>query len=279
MAKEVEVSAGALAIKPNQTQFDEFQNAALEQIGLKDASNADKAVFLHYCQRTGLDPFARQIYMIARQGKQTIQTGIDGFRIIALRSRKYRGQTPVQWCGEDGEWVDVWLSKEKPSAARVGVKHADFDEPMYAVALWSSYVGLKGDGSLTSMWSIHGPGQLAKCAEALALRKAFPNDLSGIYTHDEMESTDTIEGSVVEEKPKMVESEPFTGYVWTDEEIDWAMHLSDCIVEFKDVTSLQAWYKSEAVSPLHDTPFGSPATTVKEMTKAHLLTLRSEETK
>ena len=84
---EIAVHTGsALAVSPEQDFWTPKQESALAQIGVEKASKADLAVFFHQCQRTGLDPFARQIYMIERKGKQTIQTGIDGFRLIARRA-------------------------------------------------------------------------------------------------------------------------------------------------------------------------------------------------
>jgi len=183
--------ANTLAVTSDQSFWDEKQIAALKQIGLADAPKPELAVFLHYCQRTGLDPFARQIYMIARGGKYTIQASIDGLRIVAQRSNNYGGQTPVEWCGDDGVWKDVWLAKENPVAARVGVFYKDSPHPTYAVAKFESYFA----GS--PIWKKMPDLMIAKCAEALALRKAFPNDLSGIYTNDEMAQADTqIETSV-----------------------------------------------------------------------------------
>lgn len=179
-----------LALRPDQTAFDPKQVAALVQLGMKNAHPADLAVFFHQVQRTGLDPFARQIYMIERQGKQTIQTGIDGFRLVARRSTDARngtfGYEPTEWCGRDGKWTDVWLADEPPAAARVTVIRDGGRFP--AVALFTEYAALKRDGSLTQMWATKGALMLAKCSEALALRKAFPQDLSGLYTGDEMQA-------------------------------------------------------------------------------------------
>ena len=83
-----------LTITDKQDGFTDNQIAALQQMGVQDASQGDLAVFFHEVQRTGLDPFARQIYMIGRRTKvdgqwvtkYTIQTGIDGFRLIARRA-------------------------------------------------------------------------------------------------------------------------------------------------------------------------------------------------
>lgn len=186
----------ALTIQEGQTEFSPGQIATLRQLGVENATREDLAVFFHQAVRTGLDPFARQIYMIGRwtkQGtKQTIQTGIDGYRLIARRaadaSRETFGYEDTLWCGEDGAWRDVWLSKTAPAAAKVTVLRNG--ERFSAVALFSEYAGTTKDGSYTQMWATKGAIMIAKCAEALALRKAFPQDLSGIYTAEEMAQAD-----------------------------------------------------------------------------------------
>jgi hypothetical protein len=82
----------------------------------------------------------------------------------------------------------VWLSKEPPAAAKVTVLRNG--APYSAVALFSEYAQTTKDGNLTQMWRDKGALMIAKCAEALALRKAFPQDLSGIYTAEEMAQAD-----------------------------------------------------------------------------------------
>lgn len=182
-------TTSTLAVKSDQPFWNQQQLAALAQIGVQNAPPADLAVFLNFAQRTGLDPFARQIYMIGRnsQGgkKWTIQASIDGLRIVAERSGDYAGQVGPEYCGPDGQWRDTWTAPEPPIAARIGVLRNGFQAPLYAVAYYDEYVQTS-NGQPTSMWASKPRLMLAKCAEALALRKAFPNDLAGLYTADEM---------------------------------------------------------------------------------------------
>ena len=198
------MSNSALSLNSEQSFWSDQQLAALKQIGLANAPKAELAVFLHYSQRTGLDPFARQIYMIERGGRFTIQASIDGLRIVAQRSGEYAGQSGPNWCGEDGAWTDVWLEKTPPTAAKVGVWRKGWTEPAWGVAKFDSY------NAGSPIWKKMPDTMIAKCAEALALRKAFPNDLSGIYAAEEMEQADapiSAVKTVVELKPVVQEAQ------------------------------------------------------------------------
>ena len=220
---EIERSpAGALTLRADQTNWSPDQLAVVRQIGMEGASPEELRVFLHVCQRTGLDPFARQIYGIMRESwdpiarkktpKLTIQTGIDGFRLIGQRPDRvtgkpsgFEGRVGPQWCGEDGEWRDVWISDKPPVAARCGIWKAGYREPIWAVAHYREYVQLTSQQEPVAMWKRMPANQLAKCSEAAAYRGAFPQDLSGIYAPEEIGAADVADAAA-----RTIDAEPST---------------------------------------------------------------------
>jgi phage recombination protein Bet len=182
----------------------------------RDATPAELALLAEQSIRTGLDPMSRQIYGIYRKSRgvevMTLQVGIDGLRAIAERTGSYLGQSGPFWCGDDGVWRDVWFDKSPPRAAKVIVRKAIgahiAETP--AVAHFDEYAPMKdewvngsktGNRELSGLWGDKPALMIAKCAEALALRKAFPQDMSGLYTDDEMARVDVKSASFVETPP------------------------------------------------------------------------------
>lgn len=155
----------------------------------KGATDLELQLFFHACERTGLDPLMKQIYAIKRWNHKekretlTFQTGIDGYRLIADRTGLYAGSTePTYQVNAEGF----------PELATVTVTKLINGLPYQfsASARWTEYVQRTTDGHPNSMWQRMPFLMLGKCAEALALRKAFPAELSGVYTHEEMMQAD-----------------------------------------------------------------------------------------
>lgn len=186
-------------------------NNGTGQIMLVDPGVAE--AFLQVVARTGLDPFAKQIYAVRFGGKYQIVVGIDGFRLIAQRSQQYAGQTKIEWLradgSDEGRWVSAWVPAlwggnkgDKPLAARVGIMRKGFTEPLITVVTWDEFGGTSGN------WASKPAHMLAIRAESHALRRAFPNDLSGIYTPEDFEDGHAeVEG---EEDPRIAQIESVT---------------------------------------------------------------------
>ena len=146
-----------------------------------DLSDHELQLFALVAQRSGLDPFAKQIYAVKRQGKVTFQTGIDGYRSTAAKTAEYDGSDEPEY-GDiidapfpHPEWARVTVYRLRPDGTRRGQS---------ATAWWSEFYPGESQGH---MWKKMPRNQLAKCAEALALRKAFPYVLADLYTDTEMD--------------------------------------------------------------------------------------------
>lgn len=170
-------------------QFNKDQIDLIKNTVAKGTTDLQLQLFLEVCKTSGLNPFQRQIYAVTRESwnpdtkrkepTMTIQTGIDGYRVIAARTGVHAGTTDPEYGPLEGKyptWARVVVRKI------VGGVLAEFP----ATARWSEYVQTNREGAPTNMWAKMPFLMLGKCAEALALRKAFPAELSGVYTDTEM---------------------------------------------------------------------------------------------
>ena len=157
-----------------------------------DLSDDELRLFAMVSNRSGLDPFAKQIYAVKRGKKVTFQTGIDGYRSIAARTGLYDGQDEPEYgppCGCDGK------PEGHPEYATVRVYRKGVGRAIAATAYWHEY--RPGAGDYDAMWVRMPRVMIGKVAEALALRKAFPYDPENrqgigadVYTDDEMRQVD-----------------------------------------------------------------------------------------
>lgn len=155
----------------------EKQDLVLNTVA-QGANATELAHFFHVAAHRGLDPLARQIYWVKRQGKGVIQVGIDGFRAIAHRTGQCAGSDEIEYGPKVGpgypEWAKVTVYKMVQGQRC----------PFVATARWDEYYPGDAQGF---QWKRMPFAMLGKCAEALALRKAFPESLSGMYAPEEMD--------------------------------------------------------------------------------------------
>lgn len=168
-------------------KFNPEQIELIKRTIVPKATDDELGLFLHQCRRTGLDPMTRQIYGIHRWNSaqkrevMQIQLSIDGFRVIAERSGDYGGQDePLFTYGNDGR---LYMAKVTVYRFRGETRYS----AAVGVAIWDEYCQTTKDGKPAGLWATMPHVMLSKVAEAVALRKAYPNDLSGLYTAEEMD--------------------------------------------------------------------------------------------
>lgn len=179
----------------------------IKSMYFKGSTDEEFKMFLYLSQRTGLNPMARQIFPVKRRDWKTqrdvmtVQTGIDGYRLIAERTGRYApGREPTYTYDTNGNIISATSYVKKQTDD--GTWHE-----VAATAYYNEYVQKTKDGTPTKFWKQMSHNQLAKCAEALCLRKCFPYELSGIYTQEEMQQADISNDKPPEEKITSIEIE------------------------------------------------------------------------
>jgi hypothetical protein len=199
-------AAPAVLLRPdfdglaNRSEFTPEEHEELDAMGVPELRSGRRLLFRAW-KRTDLSPFDNAIYLRADHRNTTVReeingtmrdvqrsvpvykvaTYIDGFRLVASRQGTYEGQTEPLWCGRNGQWTDVWLGDGNPHAARIGVLHRGFRAPVWGVARFASFY--PNPKALAASMPDH---MIAKCAEALALRKAYPDKFAGLYIAEEL---------------------------------------------------------------------------------------------
>lgn len=171
-------------------RYTEDQRRLILETCCGGASKEEAEALIGIAEARGMNVLAQECYFVKRwdraKGREVwaVQAAIDSFRIRAEQTGLYNGQDEPEYEHDD---------KGRVTLARVRVYRKDWDRPMIGVARWDEYVQLTKDGKPTSFWARMPYNQLAKCAEALALRKAFPKVLAKIYTPEEMAQADNPE--------------------------------------------------------------------------------------
>lgn len=181
------------------------------------ATPSEAKVLMTIARVRRLNPLLGQIHFVKRQGKGpdgkyrdmwSTQVSIDGLRAIAERSGLYDGQDAPIFEEDD---------KGNPLIAKVAVYRKDWARPAWGIAHFKEFAQRKQDGSLTKFWKEKAHVMLAKCAESAALRKAFPEQTSGLYSPEEMgnDAVETVgayeiteDGEVIEKKKRRAPEAP-----------------------------------------------------------------------
>ena len=189
--KEVKVTKTTEIVKPEEVQPAQIENGQLmltpkhkELIQKRIAPNATKEeleLFFMMAYRTRLDPLLSQLYFIKYKNRKTGEekvsyvTSIDGYRIIAHRTGMFDGiDEPIYGYDKNGQLESCTVKLYRKDS-----EHA-----------FSATVDFKEYNAGRNLWLTMPKTMLAKVAEAHALRKAFPQDLSGVYTQDEMDQAE-----------------------------------------------------------------------------------------
>lgn len=259
----------------NNIQKREFSQSEIELIKSQVAvgcTNSELELFLYHCNKTQLDPLAKQIYAIRRvsngSSKMTIQASIDGLRLVAQRSALYAGQDETIF-GKDIDFtykVDKYKNDTNtirvPETAKVTVYKFSPTGVRYpaavGVAYWNEYIPQAG----YTFWVKMPHVMLSKVAEALALRKAFPQDLSGIYITEEMEQSEKVEYPDEEELDilrKMVYGIP-------EEMRQSALYTISKIKDYTEYQRVQLKLEAEQI-PFEQIPYPNQTDINKELKK------------
>ncbi len=181
-----------------------------------NATDDEVRLFFYECRRRGVHPMDRLIYPVSRKDKEgnrhvTFQMGIDYLRAAGEETGRYVGQKPIQYgeiikqATDEGEiavpeWAEATILRKDPESGEIA-------EIPHQVKWKEYYPGQK----LGHMWRKMPHNQLAKCAEAGALRKAFPRKLGGLYINEEMEQTEAVPFTPIQmpqEKGSQSQKEP-----------------------------------------------------------------------
>lgn len=232
-----------------------LQNLSRDEIDLlkttvcKGATDDELKLFIHACNHMGLDPFLRQIHAVKRWDSQSkretmaIQVGIDGYRLVAERSGRYAPGPEATYAYDNhGNLVSATAYVKKLTSD--GTWHT-----ISATAFMSEYCQLNKEGLPIAMWKKMPHQMLSKVAEAIALRRSFPAELSGVYTKEEMEQADSgpaIEPPITVEQRKELEVLLYDDAEGMERLLAWAQVPSLADVKSSKFTSMLAACKRRA---------------------------------
>lgn len=170
-------------------EFSDEQRKLIRDSFANGATDSEFGVLMEVARARRLNPLLQQIHFVKRWNSArrcetwATQVGIDGLRAIAERTGRYDGQDEPEF---------EYDAKGALKSCKVRIYRKDISRPFVGVAMFAEYVQTKKEGGPNAMWARGPHFMLAKCAEALAFRKGFPEDMAGLYVPEEMGS-DNVE--------------------------------------------------------------------------------------
>ncbi|MGI9449345.1 MAG: phage recombination protein Bet [Geminicoccaceae bacterium] len=218
-------------IKKGLPDYTPSQVALIKRTVARDCNNDEFDLFVEVCKRVGLDPFRRQIHALVfnknnlEKRQMAIVTGIGGYRAIAARNGDYRPDEKRPEIEYQEELKDPATNPLGIAYAVVTVNKKDADgwHPVSGIAYWEEYAPVKEEWAYDqdagkrqptgkfeldrkSAWWKMPKIMIAKCAEAQALQKGWPEDLSGLYAEEEMHRA-TVQDLTASEQAEHAEEE------------------------------------------------------------------------
>lgn len=183
-------------VKPENTNLAKVDQYSRQEIDLikktvaKDSTDLELRMFLHTCKLSGLDPLRKQIYFAKIKGKVVVMAAVDGLQARAETFHDHAGTQAFAVCEKDEFQFDAVQGKP--------IKHifgTDRGEPLGAWAKverkgmtpFSAYVKIGDYNKMENNWTYMPTTMIKKVARMTALRMAFPDKFSGIYSSEEMD--------------------------------------------------------------------------------------------
>lgn len=281
--------------------YDPKQMALIRRTVAADTTADEFDMFMTIARRSGLDPFRRQLYCVVynkdddKKRKVSFITGIDGLRAVAQRNGDYRPDNDEPQFTIDKDLISPSNPRGLVKAVVKAFKRDTGGEwfPVVGVAYWAEFAPMKTDaeggwdwvdtgekwadsgkpkkkkvprGEVTEVpsgkWADMPFVMLAKCAEAQALRKGWPDDLSAIYSPEEMERpmrdvtpTEAVAQHEQDQRLRLVKAVNTIAMLWAAgdaiEAVPEGQFADRCLAHIKacdSVTGLDWWTATNAVS-------------------------------
>lgn len=202
---------------------EELKQTLRKAIAPPSASDAEVDYFRLWCERTGLDPFVKQAYLVERYDsvsntkKHEPMAAEAGMAALADSMPDFRGmRSGVVYAGDEfiideetqmvhHRWNPAERAKNKMQIIGAWAHgKRDGRETEITYLTLDSRIARKRDGTPTKFWATDPAGQLRKCARADQYRRLYPNLFAGAYVEGELRD-DAIEVEV-NEAPKSAKS-------------------------------------------------------------------------